>query len=169
MQISGSNCLVGFYKTKDNYFSQFPLTQGLATCKRAWQKIDYTMFNFAQNRKKFPASAALWDEHWKSILNVSIKDAWDFQWYYSIYCNYGIVIHLSTNLVLNIGFDSANATHTFKAPWWYKFLVTKELNIKKFHEQIHVNTEADLFFSKLFSNQQPNLYQRIILKVRSLF
>ena len=168
MQISGSNYLLGFYKTTDYYFSQLPLTWGWATWKRAWQKMDYKMQNFEENSKKFPAVAELWSEHWKSVLKGTIKDAWDFQWYYSIYCNNGIIIHPSVNLVINIGFDSKNATHTFKAPWWYKFVVTKELKIKKFYKQIQVNKKADLFFSRLFSNQQPNMYQRIVLKWRSL-
>lgn len=167
MQISGSNFLLGFYKTEGYYFSQVPLTWGWATWRRAWEKMDYQMKDYNDKINRFPPISAIWREHWESVISGKIKDAWDFQWYYSIYCSEGVVIHPSVNLVENIGFNSNNATHTFKSPWWYKFVITKELSLKTFKSDVEINTKADTFFTTIFSNSMPNFYQRVILKIRS--
>ena len=80
----------------------------------------------------------------------------------------GLRFHPSVNLVQNTGFDTPDATHTFRAPWWYKFVVTKELKIINHPEKIKINSKADEFVKQRFLNKQLTLLQRIRLKLKHL-
>lgn len=170
MLVSGSNYLLGLINVRDSYyFSQVPATWGWATWRRAWKHMNFEMKDYSENVKRFPEVSSMWLSHWDSIKNGSgVKDAWDFQWYYSIYEHEGLCIHPSVNLVVNIGFDALNATHTFRPPWWYKFVVTKELGSIQHPDEIKINKEADLFVKDRFLHKMPRLSQRIRLKWRHL-
>ncbi|HRH58731.1 MAG TPA: hypothetical protein PLS10_13855 [Chitinophagales bacterium] len=170
MLISGCNYLLGLIDIKDSYyFSQVPATWGWATWRRAWKHMNYDMTGFDEKVKKFPAVAEMWQHHWEAIKNGGgVRDAWDFQWYFSIYEQQGICIHPKVNLVQNTGFDTPNATHTFRAPWWYKFVITNELKIINHPDKIKINTKADEFVKQRFLNNQLTFLQRIRLKLKQL-
>ena len=171
MLVSGSNYLLGLIDIKDSYyFSQVPATWGWATWQRAWKHMNYEMTGFAEKSKNFPAVSKMWQHHWQAIeKGGGVRDAWDFQWYFSIYEQGGICIHPNVNLVQNTGFDTPDATHTFRAPWWYKFVVTKELKTIQHPEKIKINTAADEFVKQRFLNEMLTLPQRFKLKLKNLF
>lgn len=170
MLVSGSNYLMGLMDIKDSYyFSQVPATWGWATWRRAWKHMNYEMTGFEEKVKKFPAVAEMWQYHWQAIKNGGgVRDAWDFQWYFSIYEQEGICIHPNINLVLNTGFDTPDATHTFRAPWWYKFVETKELKTIHHPSSVIINIKADEFVKQRFLNEMLTLSQRIRLKLKHL-
>lgn len=167
MLVSGSNYLLGLIEIKNSYyFSQVPATWGWATWRRAWKHMDYEMTGFAEKIEHFPTVSEMWMHHWEAIINGGgVRDAWDFQWYFSIYAQNGICIHPKVNLVRNTGFDTPDATHTFRAPWWYKFVVTNELKIINHPDKIKINTKADEFVKQRFLNEQLSFFQRIRLKL----
>lgn len=168
MLVSGSNYLLGLINIAESYyFSQVPATWGWATWRRAWKYMNFEMKHYNEHIKDFPEVSKMWQPHWDSIKNGSgVKDAWDFQWYYSIYEQKGLCIHPNVNLVENIGFDAVNATHTFRPPWWYKFVITKELNQIQHPKTIKVNEKADEFVKERFLHKKPTLLQRIKLKLK---
>ena len=170
MLVSGSNYLLGLIDIKDSYyFSQVPATWGWATWRRAWKHMNYEMTGFHEKVKDFPAVSKMWRHHWDEIVKGGgVRDAWDFQWYFSIYEQHGICIHPKVNLVKNTGFDTDDATHTFQAPWWYKFVITKELKTIKHPSEIIINTKADEFVKQRFLNEMPTVQQRILLKLKNL-
>lgn len=167
MLVSGSNYLLGLLDIKDSYyFSQVPTTWGWGTWRRAWNHMNFEMKDYNKKVKKFPKIASLWHQHWESILNgTGVSDAWDFQWYFSIYEQNGLCIHPKYNLVQNIGFDYNNATHTFLPPWWYKFVINKELKNIRHTKEITVNKNADKLTKQRFSNEMPTFLQRLKLKL----
>lgn len=166
MLVSGSNYLLGLINIKESYyFSQVPATWGWGTWRRAWKHMNFEMKFYDENKKRFPEVSKMWQTHWDAIYNgIGVKDAWDFQWYYSIYEQKGLCIHPNVNLVENIGFDAINATHTFRAPWWYKFVITKELKQIEHPKEIIVNKKADEFVKNRFLHKMPTLLQRLRLK-----
>jgi hypothetical protein len=92
MQISGSNFL-GETKRGDAsyYFSRYPhCSGGWATWRRAWQSFDYE---------------AIPQEY-------RAHGIWDWQWRLGFEKNGGLAAAPNVNLVTNIGFGRADATHT---------------------------------------------------------
>lgn len=170
MLVSGSNYLLGLININDSYyFSQVPATWGWATWRRAWKLMNFEMTGFEQKINKFPDVTKMWIHHWQSIVNgEGVRDAWDFQWYFSIYEHNGICIHPKYNLVKNIGFDAENATHTFRAPWWYKFIINKEIKTIHHPNKIEINKAADEFVKQRFLNESLTIKQRLKLKLKNI-
>lgn len=171
MQISGCNFTLGLKSINESYyFSRIPITWGWATWKRAWNKMNYEMRGFFEKRDELHPASNMWKSHWDSMVkNDNEIDTWDFQWYYSIYENNGIVIHPKYNLILNIGFNAKNATHTFKKPWWYIHLVSKDIYKLKHPTEIKINEKMDNQFELIYTNKKPSVLQRMILKSRLLY
>lgn len=164
--ISGCNYLLGLYSIRASYyFSRIPIIWGWATWKRAWSQMNYNMYNYYDKVLSFHKSANAFKHHWEPLYNnPDTLDTWDFQWFFSIYEQDGIVIHPKYNLIRNIGFDFQKATHTVKPYWWYKHVIHKDFIIQKHPEKIIPFVQGDEFLEKLYTYQNPTLFQRLMLK-----
>lgn len=117
MSINGMS-VGGNYRGYSYSFTKYPQCWGWATWKRAWDLYDPTMPSF--NNKSWAALSQklnlpiILRSYFELMFNLVKKgqiNTWDFQWTYTHFVNQGLAISPSTNLVTNIGFDSA-ATNT---------------------------------------------------------
>lgn len=125
MLISGNNQMAYLDTIDDSYgFSKQADIWGWATWKRAWEKYDWDIKTWPQNRNNQCWSkyytlktkwffAAQWD-----LLYRHGYDAWDYQFTYCLGVNDGYCIIPSVNMVTNAGFNNDGSTHTSKMPEW---------------------------------------------------
>ncbi len=122
MMISGDNFVDGCSGDPDYsyYFSNFNLSWGWATWRRAWDLYDFTMKNYNEVLKK-----GYFDHVFINMLDKKYRltklqrtfdkgpniDWWDYQWQYTLLTQSGYCIVPEVNLIKNIGFN-AEATHT---------------------------------------------------------
>lgn len=118
MMVSGTN-LVRKVKIEGDYtFSRFPVIWGWATWKRAWDLYDVDMPQWPEVEKtgvlkKYynPLAYKFFCRDANKIYN-GLVDTWDLQWDFTRQINAGIGIVPKENLIDNIGFNRADATHT---------------------------------------------------------
>jgi acetyltransferase-like isoleucine patch superfamily enzyme len=119
MQISGNTFISKNNCNGSYYFSKFPFVWGWASWRRAWSKYDY-MYHDLSNIKRNeiisqnfenPLIAKYWQNTTENHVGTNINMTWDYQWFFSIWKNDGVVILPKVNLVSNIGFGN-DATHT---------------------------------------------------------
>lgn len=146
MMISGNCHLPTRYAIKTSYyFSKFAYIWGWATWKHAWSQMDITMTRWNSDNNSTIIPSHLSSRHKK--LWVSIFDAnndkgssWAFIWQYSIWCQGGVSINPSTNLVSHI-----DTTGTHMKP--YDPLIGNPENQIEFPLEhpsgIHPNLQAD--------------------------
>lgn len=116
--IAGNN-LNQSYEIRDSYaFSRFPSTWGWATWARAWHCYDGTMKTW-EKMKAGKAHEQYYGRKFAKLYMPVVEqgfngkvDTWDWQWEASRLWNYGIGIAPKYNMIRNIGFNSAEATHT---------------------------------------------------------
>jgi len=91
MQVSGANFLRGVKRGEASYyFSRYPhCSGGWATWRRSWQLFDY-----------------------EAIPEELRKHIWDWQWRIAFESSHGLAAVPNRNLITNIGFGRADATHT---------------------------------------------------------
>jgi len=118
--ISGSNFFSELSDKKESYyFSIFHHFWGWATWKRSWENYDIEMINWPKLKAKHyiegivkhKQSAKYWETLFDEVYTNKLSNAWDYQWIYSSWINYGVAIIPSNNLISNIGFGE-DATHT---------------------------------------------------------
>lgn len=118
MMISGTN-LIKDYKIKEQYtFSCFSSIWGWATWARAWKHYDVDIKEWPtvhkEGRFKCVQSGLAYlflKEHMDSVYTHK-KDTWDIQWDFCRHYRRGLGIVPRDNMIRNIGFDRADATHT---------------------------------------------------------
>jgi hypothetical protein len=120
MQISGSNLIPEKFSQYDSsyVFSNFALIWGWATWRRAWQKRDVHLMNFAQFVKENKISRLISDWGGQRYMldkfqdtHLKINDSWAYAWFCNILDYNGLTILPTNNLIQNIGIDE-EATHT---------------------------------------------------------
>jgi hypothetical protein len=140
MHVSGNNFLFGHAATADSYyFSRYAHVWGWATWRRAWAKYDLnmTLWPEIRDRKLFDqylptiSERFYWESIFQSVYDGTIE-SWAFQWVYSIWANSGLCAAPARNLVRNIGFSRADATHT-KRDNAYSSLGAEELSLPLTH------------------------------------
>jgi hypothetical protein len=123
--ITGNNYQAGHRRGEGSYyFSQYNVTWGWASWRRAWKHYDGDL-NFWPTwklstdwKKKF--SNFFERKYWERVFDRTFAkqiDTWDYQWHASI-CHYGgLTVTPNVNLVSNIGFGP-NATNfkSFNSP-----------------------------------------------------
>lgn len=96
------------------HFSRFPSIWGWGTWKECWMKYNYEPEIDDNKIKKYFSPLKdvgyYFIDFFKKTDFLKI-DTWDYQWFYCVIENGGLVAEPSLNLVSNIGF-SENATHT---------------------------------------------------------
>ncbi len=119
MHISGENPLDTEFGDSSYYFSKIPHIWGWASWRRAWnlydvefQNFDYFIKNnFIQNVFEIKEAQKFWNRVFTRVKNGEIN-TWDYQWTYNLFVNNGLSIVPNKNMVSNIGFGAAEATHT---------------------------------------------------------
>lgn len=117
MSISGTN-YTNFTINTDYRYSNYTLTWGWATWKRAWKKFDpdiHSVIQFKNNKEInnffITKEEKKFFEKLFSIVHHGENSIWDAQWFYTCLIN-GVNILPKENMVQNIGFGP-DATHTF--------------------------------------------------------
>jgi hypothetical protein len=123
--ISGNNFLNGQWRGQEDsyYLSNYPLTWGWATWRRAWQHYDHHLAEWPALRQGEYLAGILdsllevhyWQNIFDRLHHQSQPDAWDYAWTLTCWRHRGLTIHPNRNLVLNIGFRD-DATHTKNPP-----------------------------------------------------
>jgi hypothetical protein len=134
--ISGDNFQFGKVKNEYSYyFSRYPHIWGWATWRRAWKKYDLNISSWPQIKKdkklldifKNRKAAFYWTSILDDVYNNKINTTWDYQWSYTCFINNYLSIMPAVNLISNIGFSQAGATHT-KRTSKFSNMATSELN-----------------------------------------
>lgn len=122
MMISGINLGQAPFETTDSYrFTGFPNIWGWATWRRAWNLFDVEMKNWPKMKEartldlrfKSPSITKFWEKHFDRT-HAGLIDTWDHQWTFTMLYNEGLSCQPSRNLVSNLGFGIAEATHTHR-------------------------------------------------------
>lgn len=115
--IAGTNPL-SMYDVKTSYvFSKYKSCWGWATWRRAWVNMDLEMkwrdtsFESVLRNSTFYGKDYKWWKYKIKCIDEKYVSAWDWQWYFSLSAQNQLCIYPASNLVSNIGNDSA-ATHT---------------------------------------------------------
>ena len=117
MMIGGTNFLPEEQqKIKKAHFSRCPMVWGWATWRSAWKLYDKSMSQLPDLIRSgkwkglHEDTAALY--YWMRCFCKCVEiDTWDYQWFYSILVNDGIVANAGVNLIQNIGIGE-DSTHT---------------------------------------------------------
>ena len=178
MHVSGHNLQCGMERGKNSYyFSKLPATWGWATWKRAWIKFSFDFYQDTDSDIINVLSRSLGrqsyvDYYFNEIQATknNLVSAWDYQWFYVLMRNDAISITPQSNLIINLGFD-AYGTHTFTAPYWYKYLVNKPLRDMSFDEEIIINEKADSFYLSLTMGRRTieTIYIKGLYKLKKVF
>lgn len=171
MHISGNNFQNGMTRGDGSYyFSLYTHSWGWATWRRAWQKYQPALEQFAEfdssNRiKQLPLSRTA-QRFWIKNFRYTIKrtDSWDSLWQYTVWLNKGLAIIPNKNLVSNIGFDT-EATHTTQ-PNATSHIKTEAIDFIQDPSSRTVQTEADDYtFDKHFYVSLPS---RVLRKINDI-
>lgn len=118
MMVSGTN-LQKSVPIKNQYtFSCFSSIWGWATWKRAWDLYDPDVKDWPEVDKRGDLKcvqsgfAYLFLKRNVQSVYTKKKDTWDIQWDYCRHKNRGLGVVPKENMITNIGFDRADATHT---------------------------------------------------------
>ena len=126
------------------------------------RRIDMTRWPEMRRRKLFDQYLPTGSERyfWDSILQYVYEgniDTWDYQFVYSMWANSGLSIAPSRNLVRNIGFSHADATHT-TAESVYSSLQAEELSLPLAHpSMVLVSSDIDEVEARLRNAQAGGL------------
>jgi len=154
MHITGNNFLDGKIKLDGSYyFSNLPLIWGWATWKRAWDYYDINFSTFPKFKKQNQIKNIFKD--WLVQLGIMYNYdkifskrgvAWDFAWSYAVYCQNGLCITPSENLITNLGFGEG-AVHCHNKNDRYSKLKRHEIEIEEIKHPDFVipQKEADLY------------------------
>ena len=156
--ISGNKVLYNYEPQMNYYFSRFVRIWGWATWKRVWKEYDENISYWTSLRNSdllpriLKTKAAV--NYWNTILDEvksGIIDAWSLQLQLDQFKNNGLTVIPSKNLVINLGFDSADATNTKGSGGLYQKMKLESIEFPLKHpDVIKQNLEADEMEIKLF-------------------
>jgi hypothetical protein len=165
--ISGTNLQNGIQRGDGSYYlSYYSITWGWATWGRAWRN-----FNYAIEGVEIAFESGLLDhvfqnktekKFWLNKLkkaSADKKNIWDYQWFFAIWKNKGIVIAPNSNLIINIGFVN-NGTHTFLKDSRREQSTLKSIEFPLKHPARTIIREADLYtYNNAFSHSPFRLFR----------
>jgi hypothetical protein len=176
MHINGSNFILDKnfnFGNESYYYSRLPHPWGWASWRRAWSLYDIKMSQFDTFLKKDRLRLVIKNKNyrlkWYQLLEQAKNNkinTWDYQWFYSIWLNSGIVITPVVNLITNIGFGE-QATNT-------KYTSTKMGNRRRYSlkeirhpKEIKVNEVADAYATHVkMTDGSGNFFQKVKEKIR---
>lgn len=177
MHISAMNLQCGIKRGNASYyFSRISGIWGWATWKRAWQKYSFDFSGDSDNQIRDVLKRNLSDDvsvnyFFDAMIKTKSRtiDTWDYQWVYTLFKHNAICVTPEYNLIQNLGFNSTGS-HTFSAPYWYKYLVNKPINDLLFSDDVVVNEKADAFYFSLTMGGRTleTSYIKLIYKVKKM-
>ncbi len=165
--ISGTNVQNGIKRGEASYyFSNYTITWGWASWRRAWSHFNYDIpeFNESINAGDLDHVFLTKSEksYWrKKLLEAELgkKTIWDYQWYFAVWKNKGIGITSNVNLITNIGFRN-NAVHDFLKDSIREPTRTYPISFPLVHPKIKVDRNADHFtFINAYSHSFARLFR----------
>lgn len=122
MHVAGSSFLPAGTRCKYSYyFSKYALGWGWASWSRAWRHFEFSIPSWPRFKRSElarlcpdPVEAAHWIRRYDPIYRGKRKDAWDYQWSYTLWDKAGLAVTPAVNLVKYLGIG-ADATHTKEA------------------------------------------------------
>ena len=159
--IGGTNLQFGQQRGDGSYyFSLYTHVWGWASWRRAWNFYDFEMRAYPELCKNDPVFARyLCLPMYDATYNKTI-DTWDCQWNTSVYYNKSKAIIPNINLVRNIGFEPT-ATHTPKAPKWYKKITHGSITSIKHPTTTDIDRAADDYTRFNIMQEQKTLMEQI--------
>ncbi len=158
--ISGCNMISRYYEPASSYFfSKYNFIWGWASWRRSWREYDVRM-------AQWPAWKALgvlrdlsdgnrfFSMYWGAFfdkVHAGHIDTWDFQWTFACWRKGAVSVLPKYNLVSNLGFSRADATHTTgEIPGVFIHSVQKNIDFPMCHpESIVRSCDADRLVDKL--------------------
>ena len=176
MQIAGSNLIESLPKSKDSYFfSRNGGIWGWASWRRAWERYDFTLRDFAKTETLQNALRQITNPIERQIRKKLFKacyhnaiDTWDYQWLFAKLTHCGSTITPFVNLVENIGFGH-DATHTTsQSNPFHKSAFDIEFPLS--HPNSTKTNEAfDEMYFQQFYLRNMSLAHRAALRLEALF
>ena len=153
MQVSGNNFQFSKIGVDCYYLSKLPHTWGWATWKRAWEKFNFELKDFNEDKVNNYFDYLTIDTYWHHIFKLTKRDlyhhVWDYQWVFAVFTNNGLSITPQNNLVSNIGFGD-DSTHTSDINDFLANLKSYEMEIDIGHTIVSYDPIPDINFHKLF-------------------
>jgi len=173
--ISGRNA---FYKKMEKPYSYYSSSLfhiwGWASWRRVWLTYEYDASKISRDlfakklleRQLTQSTKKYW---WKifKLMQIDPIDTWDFQLYFNEVLFERSTIIPYVNMIENIGFNPADATHTTK---------TRPLDVNhkafspyplKHPDNLFQDIEADMIFAKNFGFIHRNLFERFITRIKT--
>lgn len=173
--ISGTNMQNGIRRGDSSYyFSNYPITWGWASWRRAWSRFSYDASDFEQSFNSGMLDHAFQSKkekfYWKNKIGMvesKKRNIWDYQWFYAVWKNKGITIVPNSNQIINIGFEN-NGTHTFLRDSRREPSALNPIRFPLIHPTRKINSEADQYtFTNAFSHSISRFYR--LFKENGLF
>lgn len=150
LHINAGNYQLGTQRGNASYyFSRYAHVWGWASWRRAWKFYDFTLQRYRHEPTQGLNTFLL--SELQSIYEVR-NDAWDIQWFMTIWFNKGKVITPNIGLVRNIGYGQS-ATHTQSMPRWFKKMKYGQIIAITHPETTNIDVEADQFTANTMYNQ----------------
>lgn len=153
MHVSGNNFQFSNIGSECYYLSKLPHIWGWATWKRAWEKYDFELTTFDQDKVgnyfNYAPVDCYWFQIFSSIKNEVLKHTWDYQWTFAIFKHEGLCILPQKNLVSNIGFG-VDSSHTEDLNNTLASLKTYEMEIVVGESAVTYYKAADINFHQMF-------------------
>ena len=157
----------------DYYYSSFAHIWGWATWRRVWNKYDFTLSDFSEEKIRIILNSKFDDVEFTNIWISNFRncktgkvDTWDYQLQYLLWLADGLSILPKYNLVSNIGFGF-DATHTKTISQWSN-IKTKKLIVRNPPSNLSIFKEADIFTVKNVFMSEKNNSSLVNNKINSL-
>lgn len=168
--ISGMNRQNGIMRGNASYyFSNYTVTWGWASWRRAWSKYSFDMPDaeeqFSNRNLDLAFQSVNEKKYWRNkIINLQtekVKSTWDYQWRFAIWRNKGIGITPNVNLVINLGLRNSS-THTFLKDSRREPSAVLAVRFPLLHPPKIVDRIADLYTYKNAFSHSPTRIIRLI-------
>ena len=165
--VSGANLQNGNLRGDASYyFSNYPITWGWASWRRAWKHFNYEVLILDQTFKSGLLDHVFQNSreklYWRNKFReteLKRKNIWDYQWFYAIWKNKGVGITPNFNLITNLGFRN-NSIHNFLRDSLREPTTTNSIQFPLIHPQKKIDRVADQYtFTNAFSHSFIRLHR----------
>ena len=174
--IAGHNCFYrGDYPSDVSYYmSSFLQIWGWASWRRVWQTYELDAAKLPRDtflqklKERFPQSGYKYYLRAYNRMCAHKIDTWDYQFFFNqiLYDRYSVIPFV--NQVENLGLVSADATHSMPRA----YLITKHKAASpyplKHPHTFNIDKKADYVYMKVSQSELPNLFMRVIRKIREI-
>ncbi len=169
--ITGTNVQNGALNSNDSYFfSNYPITWGWASWRRAWKHFRYEIPDYISAFKSGELDHFFQSrgekKYWMKKIKMGVtekQNIWDYQWWFAIWKNKGMIVTPNCNLILNLGFRDTGS-HTFLHDSKREPTIEGPVKFPLNHPiRVSVDREAD---KRTFLNAYSHSFSRIFRLIR---